>query len=329
MDLNENIILRVPPFKAHSFVRGGFCQTIVGSRSGKSFYPDYDKCHKLKVDSKVALMIFEYEARKKELPLVIMAHGMGGSSNSGYMRRIGALLYDKGYGVFLMNHRGSGCGMGMSDSLWNGGSCGDLSAVVHLVSKTRPNHPVIIIGFSLSGNILLKYFGENNSIPPYVIRGLAINPPVDLRIASFMLSRVRNNYLFNRYYMKLIHNQSQALVECFPDVFHPPLYSKSIWDFDEAYTAPAAGYRDVEAYYYKCSSNQMLADILLPTTILFSSNDPFIPPEVFKKFPVSSKVELVETKGGGHMGYISKRYPEFQGRRWMDHFIMCWVERGS
>ena len=144
-------------FHPHPLIRGGFWQTVIGSRVGKSFDSPPRKCHKLPVGSRAALMIFEYPAREKQLPLIIMAHGMGGCSESGYMKRVGARLYGKGYGVFLVNHRGSGCGMGMSDSLWNGGSSDDLAEVIDLVLKTRPNHPIFLIGFSLSGNILLKY----------------------------------------------------------------------------------------------------------------------------------------------------------------------------
>tara|TARA_B100000686_G_scaffold353757_1_gene460683 strand:- start:4223 stop:5212 length:990 start_codon:yes stop_codon:yes gene_type:complete len=318
-----------PPFQAHFLVRGGFWQTVLGSRGGDLFESPPMRCHKLKINSKASLMIFEYPAKNNELPVVIMAHGMGGCSESNYMKRIGAYLHKKGYGVFLMNHRGSGLGMGLCDSLWNGGSSNDLSAVVNLVLKVHPNHPVIIIGFSLSGNILLKYFGENRSIPPYVIKGLAVNPPVDLRTSSHLLSNKGYNRFFNRYYMKMIHNQAKALMECYPDAFHPPLDAESIWEFDEAYTAPVAGYRDVEEYYYRCSANRILAEIKQPVTILYSSNDPFIPSDVFKEYPSSEYVELVGTSDGGHMGYISRHCSKYSDRRWMDHFILHWVERGK
>jgi len=273
-------------------------------------------------------MIFEYPPAESYKTIVILAHGMGGCSDSSYMRRVGARLASKGYGVVLMNHKGSGLGMGLSDTLWNGGSSDDLGAVIEFVLTIRPHHPLLVIGFSLSGNILLKYLGEKRTLPPYLSRALAINPPVDLRTASFMLSNSPKNRLFNHYYMRLIRNQAQALVECFPSAIQPPLDVDTIWDFDLAYTAPAEGYRDVEDYYYKCSANQYLKEIRIPTTILTSNDDPFIPLKAFQEYPASEQVEMVVTQGGGHMGYISKSNVLLPDRRWMDHFILNWVERG-
>ena len=126
--------------------------------------------------------------------------------------------------------------------------------------------------------------------------------------------------------MNLIRNQAKALTESFPDAKQPPLNAGSVWDFDEAYTAPAGGYRDVEYYYYKCSANQYLNEIRIPTTILTSNDDPFVPPKVFREYPSSKHVKLVVTQGGGHMGYISMKYSALSDRRWMDHFILNWVE---
>ena len=316
-------------FKPSPLIRGSLLQTIIGSRMGNSFRTPEQQCHQLRLGSQSVLMIFEYPPDEDYKPIVILAHGMGGCSDSGYIRRVGACLASKGYGVILMNHRGSGIGMGLSDTLWNGGSSEDLGAVIEFVLTIRPHHPILVIGFSLSGNILLKYLGEKRIIPSYLSRALAVNPPVDLRTTSFMISNSRINRIFNNYYMGLIRNQAQALTECFPDAIHPPLDADTIWDFDVAYTAPAGGYRDVEYYYYKCSANQYLNEIRIPTTILTSNDDPFVPLKAFREYPSSEYVELVVTQGGGHMGYISRSYATLPDKRWMDHFILNWVERGA
>lgn len=316
----------LPSFQPYPLMRGPLLQTVIGSQTGSSFIVRGQNCHKIRLGSQSILMLFEYPPDENYKPIVILAHGMGGCSDSGYMRRVGARLASKGYGVIMMNHRGSGIGMGLSDTLWNGGSSEDLGAVIDFVVTIRPYHPVLVIGFSLSGNILLKYLGEKRFISPNLSRALAVNPPIDLRTASFLLSNSRINRMFNSYYMGLIRSQAQALTECFPDAIHPPLNADTIWEFDEVYTASAGGYRDVEYYYYKCSANQYLNEIRIPTTILTSDDDPFIPLKVFREYPSSEYVQLVVTQGGGHMGYISKKYSTLPDRRWMDHFILNWVE---
>ena len=243
------------------------------------------------------------------------------------MRRIAAKFWAAGYGVFLMNHRGSGTGMGMSDSLWNGGSSGDLGKVIMYIDKVRPYRPLLLIGFSLSGNILLKYLGEGRKLAPNIAGAFAVNPPIDLKIASQLLSWDKRSRIFNWYYMSQINRQIAAVTEVFPTAFCPTRQAGNIWEFDAAYTALAAGYRDEEDYYHKCSSKQFLENIRVSTTILYSHDDPFIPPELFENCRMSLAVNYIATRHGGHMGYISKDLTPLGDYRWMDQVILDWATR--
>ena len=223
----------------------------------------------------------------------------------------------------MMNHRGSGPGMGASDSLWNGGSSGDLEKVIQYIITHNPKRPLLLVGFSLSGNILLKYLGEGRGISSEVTAALAVNPPIDLRTASLLLSREKYNRIFNWYYMRLLNKQAAEVARVYPKALYAPEGLKTIWEFDAAYTAPAAGFRDEEEYYQKCSSNQFLETIKLPTTILCAKDDPFIPPDVFENVRMSVLVRCIAPIGGGHMGYISKN--NIPDCRWMDYFVLNWA----
>lgn len=305
---------------------GGILQTIIGSQFlGKSKFSPKKISHTIDLDVDARSIAFEIEAMDKDKPTILLAHGMGGCSESGYIKRIAAKLGSQGYGVLLINQRGSGLGMGLSSSLWNGGSSEDLARMIDFFLQRHPH--LLLIGFSLSGNILLKYLGEGRSTPPGLIGSMAVNPPVDLRVASHIISTHRSCWLFNRYYMKLIGNQMRALKKNFPNAIDPDL--STIWNFDASYTAPAGGYKDVDDYYDQCSGRHYFGNIGTATSILCSLDDPFVPPEVFKNISMNSHVSIYQPQGGGHMGYISRHQTPHGDRRWMDFVVLEWVREMS
>ncbi len=301
-------------------------QTIIGAKfNGTSVLPQR-RVHKITLGGKSSLMVLELQAPESDRPLVLLAHGMGGCTESGYMKRIAQKLWSRGFGVFMMNQRGSGVGMGMSERLWNGGSSDDMEKVIQYIIKLNPWRNILTLGFSLSGNILLKYLGEGRKIPHNVIGAFAVSPPIDLKAASARLSFMYSG-VFNNYYMDKIDRQAEALTQCFPKETPPPRNIKTIREFDELYTAPVSGYQDVEEYYEKCSAGQFLQFIIVPTTILSAADDPFVPPDAFLSALMSLSVHYRPTKTGGHMGYISKKLTPFGDRRWMDCVIVDWAEK--
>ena len=317
-------------FVPHTLLRGGIIQTIVGSQfPGKSMTPTGRVTHIIDLEKNSKSISYEITAKDKTKPAVLLAHGMGGCSESGYIKRIAGKLWSQDYGVFMVNHRGSGAGMGLSSRLWNGGSSDDLSEMVNFILKKYPR--LILIGFSLSGNILLKYLGEGRFIPSGVVGALSVNPPIDLRLASQTLSTSPSCWLFNKYYMKLIKNQIRVLKKNFPSCVEQSIDFSTIWNFDVSYTAPVGGYENVDDYYDKCSGKKFLNNIKTPTAILCSIDDPFVPPKIFQD--LSRAVTIYQPKGGGHMGYVSAKQTPFGDYRWMDYAIINWVqeicEKGS
>jgi predicted alpha/beta-fold hydrolase len=313
-------------FKPHPLMPGGVIQTIMGAKfTGHTDLP-IRIFHKVYLDVNSLLHVYELPPPETTSPIVLMSHGMAGCSESEYMRRIAAKLTGNGFGVFMMNQRGSGTGMGMSDRLWNGGSSDDLSAVIDYIVNTYPDRAILLLGFSLSGNILLKYLGEGRKIPANIKAAFAVNPPVDLKNASDILSNGSGGGLFNKDFLKPMNQQIEAMAECFPNTFLPPRKSTSILDFDTIYTAPAAGFKDVDEYYSKCSSKQFLDAIKVPTVLLCSQDDPFIPANIFSDARMSLCIEYLAPEHGGHMGYISSTTTSFGDKRWMDSVIVRWAQ---
>ncbi len=313
-------------FNPHPLVRGPIAQTIFGSQfTGKPQLPGRIQ-HRIPLDEKNLLLMYELKTKNSSAPVVLLGHGMGGCSESGYMRRISAKLFHEGFGVFMMNHRGSGPGIGLCDRLWNGGSSDDFARMVQFIVDLYPDRKLLLMGFSLTGNILLKYLGEGRVIPSNVHSALAVNPPIDLKVASRQISEGPWSGTFNKYYLNLMNRQVEAMVECHPDAFRPTTVPSTIWEFDVAYTAPAFGYPHVEAYYEECSAKQFLEHTPVPTTILCSQDDPFIPPETFQNARMNQRIDFINPEFGGHMGYISRSRNALGDRRWMDFICVQWAK---
>ena len=313
-------------FDPHPLVRGPIAQTITGSQfTDKTELPQKIQ-HRVRLDENNLLLMYELKATEESAPVVLIGHGMGGCSESGYVRRISSKLFKEGFGVFMMNHRGSGHGIGLCDRLWNGGSSEDLAQTIQFIVDLYPTRKILVMGFSLSGNILLKYLGEGREIPSNVHSTLAVNPPIDLKVASQQISKGRWSDTFNKYYLKLMNRQVEAMVQCHPDAFRPAKTPNTIWEFDVEYTAPAFGYPSAEDYYEQCSSKQFLEQINVPTTILCSQDDPFIPSGVFQNARMSQHIDFINPEFGGHMGYISRSQNDFGDRRWMDFICVQWAK---
>lgn len=257
--------------------------------------------------------------------MALLVHGMGGCSESAYIRRMARKLESRGFGIFMMNQSGSGPGMGLSSRLWHGGSSEDFASTIKFITAMYPGRALILAGFSLSGNILLKYLGEGRQIPGEIQSALAVNPPVDLKAAALAISQGPWARTFNGYYMRLLNRQLKAVKECFPESFVPDKVPATIYDFDVAYTAPVGGFKDVDEYYQTSSSSHFLDNIFVPTTILSAKDDPFVPFEIFERTRMSLCVSTVLPEGGGHMGYISKNKLPSGDRRWMDYYVEQWA----
>ena len=314
-------------FEEHWGVPGGIIQTIIGSQLRYKGLPCPPRIrHELDLGGNDRVILYEIKPKDETMPIVLLAHGMGGCSESGYMKAISTKLWMRGYGVFLINHLGCGPGMGLSSRLWNGGSSDDLEQMIAYVVQRYPGAFLMPIGFSLSGNVLLKYLGEGRKIPKNILGALAVNPPVDLRVASGIISNKWSCILFNKYYMRLIRRQAIALAKQFPSALSPLKNLRTIWDFDVSYTAPVGGFKDVDDYYDQSSSKHYLKGIKTPTSILSSSDDPFVPGYLFDQILMSEKVTLHQPKKGGHMGYIARQVTPYGDRRWMDYVVLEWVQ---
>ena len=256
--------------------------------------------------------------------VVLIFHGLGGSTEAPYVRRTLRWLQGAGHTGWAFNHRGCGSGRGLAAQPYHSGRADDVGAVIGAARAAHPDHRILAIGYSLSGNALLLNLGEGIGVFPKPDAAIAVNPPVDLRVCADLLGTG-----FNRLYdIRFIKRCLEAVRQREEDGLIPkgsfkPRWWRDLQTFDDDFTAPAGGFQDRFDYYARCSAGPHLANITTPTVILQSADDPFVAAQGVIEAPKSDAVFLHLEATGGHMGYLDATIPD---RRWMDEAVSHYLE---
>ncbi|MEI6866157.1 alpha/beta fold hydrolase [Flavicella sp.] len=241
--------------------------------------------------------------------LVVLIHGLEGSSNSKYILSSTYFLNQNKYDIVVINLRGCSGELNRLYKSYHTGETGDLAYVLQHLQKNKIYKNISLLGFSLGGNVVLKFAGEQKEkITPLINKIIAVSPPCDLKSASDVLSK-KSNLIYMKRFLKTLIKKAIIKAELFPKENlkkEKLLKAKNFSDFDNLFTAPSFGFKDAEDYWKKASSMPFLKDIKVKTFLLAAKNDPFLstscfPLEIAKKNPYLN-LELTDT--GGHIGFI-------------------------
>jgi hypothetical protein len=223
------------------------------------------------------------------------------------------------------NMRGCGSGRGLARQIYHSGRSEDVFETIKALKTDHPDSPIVLIGFSLGANIVLKLAGELNTLAKTFLEGvIAISPPVDLYSSIQMLGDPKNA-IYERYFYRLLRADVQYRHKKFKELKPVSLpRDLKIYEFDQMYTAPYCGFSDAQDYYNKCSSAQFVSDIAIPGKILLSEDDPIISSSSLDGLSLPSNVTLFKTKRGGHMGYLGKPSGN-KGFYWLDSLLVDWI----
>lgn len=318
-----------PPFEPHRLLRSGRSQTLFSS-----FFPGARgragaRQHEIMLadGDRVVLHDDGPDQWTPGLPAVLLLHGLAGCHQSSYMQRGVHKMTSRGWRVFRLDHRGSGAGSGLARRPYHAGRTGDALAAIAHVAELCPGSPLAIVGFSLSGNLVLKFAAcDAERLPDALKTIVAICPPIDLLAAARNIGRPCNRR-YDRHFTKLLWKmvpRYAAIAEELPEIATRRGYPASLYEFDDLVTAPMGGFAGVEDYYGRASSMGDLDRIGRPTLILAAENDHLIPIEMFRSAVYSPSTQLVTTAGGGHLGFIARRGRD-PDRRWMDWRIIDWI----
>jgi predicted alpha/beta-fold hydrolase len=308
------------------FIKGPHAQTILGVLLNYWQPSLPSRCRSVRLADGDRLMLYDSLPRGWQAgdPVALLVHGLSGCHRSGYLARLGRLLQRNGIRVVRMDLRGAGLGVRYARQTYNAACSDDVRAAADDVVRRCPGSPLVLVGYSLGGNIVLKLVGEAVARPlPALTAVAAVNPPVDLEACSAMLSRPANRF-YNRYFASALVRQVLQHRRYFPDLPAVEFPSNlTLRQFDELYTAPRGGFADSTDYYRRASSVALLANITLPTLILTARDDPFVAVEPLAALRPRPGLDVRIAGFGGHLGYLG-----WNGDRrihWAEPQVADWI----
>lgn len=259
--------------------------------------------------------------------LAILCHGLEGSSHSKYIIGTSGILADKGWDIAAVNHRSCSGEINHSTRMYHSGATWDLDYLVSRMAKLYDE--IALVGFSLGGNMVLKYGGEKaHELDRRITSIAAISVPLDLRAGSLHIGRISNR-IYERKFLKTLLEKMRIKASQYPDKIDAAAIDRvrSLYEFDDLFTGPLHGFRDADDYYSQCSGKRFLGDIQRPTLVLSALDDPFLPGECY---PVAlarenRHITMQIPKYGGHVGFVQTGQKYY----WDEWRIMAFLERHS
>ena len=243
-------------------------------------------------------------------PLVVLIHGLAGSSESAYMETSASHWLGRGHRVLRLDLRGAGASRPLCRLQYHAGRTSDLSDALRRLPAGSTAAGLLVVGYSLGGNLLLKFLAEHGSAFP-VRAAAAVSAPIDLAAASRRFLARRNRIYHLGLLRAMKRESTQPGAELAPQERLAIFEARSVLEFDEHFVAPRNGYRGAAEYYEENSSLRFLDRIRVPTLVVQSLDDPWIPGESFTRFPWRRNECLVPllSPGGGHVGFHGRGSP--------------------
>ncbi|MBL4604175.1 MAG: alpha/beta fold hydrolase [Flavobacteriaceae bacterium] len=264
--------------------------------------------------------------------LVVLIHGLEGSSESKYILSASSELNASGFDTVSFNLRGCSGEDNLLLGTYHSGKTEDLDFVLSYLLEHYHYEKIMIVGYSLGGNLTLKYLGEYlNSISDRICSAVAVSVPIDLTTSGKAMEHFKNK-VYMEQFLKTLRLKVLEKAHKFPeyDVDKEKLFkAKYFKDFDELYTAPVFGFTSPEDYWEKASSKPYLSRIAKPTLLISSLDDPFLSEECYpyKEAENSDFLYLEVTKYGGHVGFMSGFRQ--QDNRWLENRIVQFLKGNS
>lgn len=275
------------------------------------------------VDKQTTIVSLEQQPIVSSRAQIVFLHGLEGSAEAGYIRSFSQAALERGFGVHRLNLRTCGGTENLCETMYHSG----LTSDAHLILKTIKDgwrQPVFAVGFSLGGNVVLKLAGELGETQ--LLQGVcAVSPPIDLAACVRAIDK-RSNILYARRFLDRLRKRIERKSQLAPHLYSSDdLHTvKTIWQFDDRYTAPLFGFGTAANYYATQSASNFLNAIRVPTLVITAEDDPLVPFEIFRHpaFQQNPSLRLIATKYGGHLGFLSWSKPRF----WIDSFALNWIE---
>ena len=270
-------------------------------------------------------------------PRLFLLHGLEGTVRSHYVGGLLQVASERGWGADMLIFRGCGEELNRARRFYHSGETSDLAFALSRVVDEFPAAAIVMCGVSLGGNVLLKWLGEcGERISPRVHGAVAISVPFDLERGSRHISRGFAR-VYQWHFLRTLRRKAMAKLQRYSDLFDPVALARArtLYAFDDVVTGPVHGFADAHDYYARSSSLRYLAGIRVPTLLLSSRDDPFLPEAVLSEvssIAAGNRNLTVEfTDRGGHVGFVagSLWHPEYYAERRAAEFLEARIQDAS
>ena len=321
------------PFIPARYLTQGDIQTL-----GAYFWPvrlrlqdttnDEERLFEVEPGSQV-LAHCRWQSDRTQHPTLVLWHGLEGSTTSTYMLTTATKAFRRGFNVVRMNVRNCGGTEHLTPTLYHGGLTTDLRVVMEELIVNDGLSRIVIAGFSLGGNMVLKLAGEYGDSPPPEIKAIgAVSPSIDLSAGRDFLN-LRRNLVYQKNFLLYLKRRLRRKERLYPGSYDVAGLNRvrSIEQFDDRFIAPAFGFNGVDDYYRKASSRPYIGRIRIPTLIIHAKDDPFIPFEPLTDPSIEANpfVLVMATENGGHVAFVSANLND-EDRFWAENRLVDFCE---
>lgn len=242
-----------------------------------------------------------------QAPIVILFHGLEGSSQSNYARTMARALQQTGWTGYVPHFRGCSGELNRLPRAYHSGDATEIDWILRRFRARYPDRLICAAGVSLGANALMKWLGEQNSTARSVIdAAAAVSPPMDVAACGAWLDQGVNQTIYTQHFLRTMKSQGEERLRQFPGLFDVERMRRAttLREFDDTVTAPLHGFADVDDYWRRASALPLLGDIKLPTLLLMPRNDPFLIPACYPQLQQCPPCVTLETPAnGGHVGF--------------------------
>jgi predicted alpha/beta-fold hydrolase len=246
-------------------------------------------------------------------PLLLILHGLEGSSGSHYVSGLCALARERGWRAVTLNFRSCSGEPNRSPRFYHAGDTGDLDDVVAALIAREPAVRIGAVGISIGGTVLLKWLGERGAdVPKQMLGAVGISVPFDLAASATALDRGFERFVYTENFLRTFRAKIRAKAVMYPGFVDvgAALRARTFREYDRAVTAPLHGFADERDYWVRASSKPWLAPIRRPTLLIAARDDPFVPTESLPHaVDLPDCVETEFVARGGHVGFVDGRWP--------------------
>ena len=271
---------------------------------------------------------FDARAEAATRPLLVLFHGLEGSSKSGYAKAFACLARDHGWAYAVPHFRGCSGELNLAPRAYHSGDYEEVDWILRRMAERRGG-PVLAVGISLGGNMLLRWAEESGaSAASKAAAVAAVSSPLDMAAGGHAIGRGFGLHTYTRMFLGTMKPKALAKLRQHPGLFdeHRLRAARTLYEFDNVFTAPLHGFRDTDDYWSKASAKSRLSEIRIPALVLNALNDPFVPGKSLpRQSEVGPNVTLWQPRDGGHVGFADGRLPPGTAMR-MPTSVFGWLK---